>query len=111
MAFTQMESMASAVLFITLSRIAMGANNVLNRSMLLHHVPEAYRGRVFATVEMLMNVSMMVSMTGAALAVDRYPIRLVGLVAGGLTALTAVLWTWANLAGKLSAPASSAWRD
>jgi hypothetical protein len=52
---------------------------------------------------MLMNVSMMVSMTVAALAVDRYPIRLVGLVAGALTALTAVLWTWANLAGKLRA--------
>ncbi len=103
MAFTQMETMWGAVVFITLSRIAMGANNVLNRSMLLHHVPEAYRGRVFATVEMLMNVSMMVSMTLAALAVDIYPIRLVGLVAGALTALTAVLWTWANLAGKLRA--------
>jgi hypothetical protein len=50
---------------------------------------------------MLLNVSMMLSMTVAALAVDRYPIRLVGLVAGGMTALTAVLWTWANLAGKL----------
>jgi MFS family permease len=101
MAFTQMETMAGAVVFITLSRVAMGANNVLNRSMLLHHVPDAYRGRVFATVEMLMNVSMMVSMTAAALAVDHYPIRLVGLLAGALTGLTAVLWTWANLAGKL----------
>lgn len=103
MAFTQMATMWGAVVFITLSRIAMGANNVLNRSMLLHHVPEAYRGRVFATVEMLMNVSMMVSMTVAALAVDQYPIRTVGLVAGATTALTAVLWTWANLAGKLRA--------
>ena len=111
MAFTQMESIASAVFFITLSRIAMGANNVLNRSMLLHHVPEAYRGRVFATVEMLMNVSMMVSMTVAALAVDRYPVRLVGLVAGGMTALTAVLWTWANLAGKLRAMPVPSWKD
>jgi hypothetical protein len=79
--------------------------------MLLHHVPEAYRGRVFATVEMLMNVSMMVSMTVAALAVDRYPVRLVGLVAGGMTALTAVLWTWANLAGKLRAMPVPSWKD
>ena len=101
MAFTQMETMWGAVGFITLSRIAMGANNVLNRSMLLLYVPDEYRGRVFATVEMLMNVSMMVSMTAAALAVGHYPVRLVGLVAGGLTAVTAVLWTWADLAGKL----------
>ena len=103
MAFTQMGTMWGAVGFITLSRIAMGANNVLNRSMLLLYVPDEYRGRVFAMVEMLMNVSMMVSMTAAAVAVDHYPIRLVGLVAGGMTAVTAVLWTWANLAGKLPA--------
>lgn len=100
-----------AVVFILLSRIAMGANNVLNRTMLLTHVPDGYRGRVFSTVDMMMHTVMMLSMMGAGIASEYWSVRTIGVVAGALSASTAVFWTWASLAGKLREPVPSEPRD
>ena len=102
--FSQAPTMTWAIVFIILSRIGMGANNVLNRNMLLSHVPDQYRGRVFTTVEGMLNATMLLSLTVASIAVKQVPVRSIGLVAGCLSTSTALFWGWANWAGKLKEP-------
>ena len=94
----------NALFFITLSRVAMGCNNVLNRTMLLTHVPDAYRGRVFTTIDAMMNGTMMASLSVASVATLTYHPRVIGVVAGFVSASTSVFWLWAQLAGKLTEP-------
>jgi hypothetical protein len=91
-------------LCIGISRIAMGSNNVLNRTLLLTHVPDRLRGRVFSTVDMMLNGMMMISMTAASVATDHLPIRTIGVIAGCFSASTSLFWGWADLAGKLIEP-------
>jgi len=102
--FSVMPTIGLATFFITISRIAMGMNNVLNRTMLLTHAPDAVRGRVLSTVETLMYASMMISMIGAGAASKTFSIRAIGVAAGALTASTAVFWAWANWTGRLPEP-------
>jgi hypothetical protein len=97
-------NLVAAVVFITLSRLAMGTNNILNRTMLLTHVPDHYLGRVFTTIDGLLNATMLASLTLASIATVRYPIRTVGVVAGLLSASTAIFWAWAVFARKLPEP-------
>ena len=94
----------NAILFITLSRVAMGCNNVLNRTMLLTHVPDHYRGRVFTTIEAMSNGTMMASLAVASVATLHYDPRSIGVVAGFLSASTAFFWLWAQLTGRLREP-------
>lgn len=94
----------NALFFIALSRMAMGCNNVLNRTMLLTHVPDEYRGRIFTTVDAMSNVTMMASLAVASVATLTYDPRTIGVVAGILSASTALFWLWAQLAGKLVEP-------
>ena len=93
-----------AALCIGISRIAMGSNNVLNRTMLLTHVPDRLRGRIFSTTEMMLNAMMMVSMGAASVATGHLPIRTIGVIAGCFSASTSIFWLWADLAGKLPEP-------
>ena len=102
--FSQAPSIGWAILFIVLSRIGMGANNVLNRNMLLTHVPDRYRGRVFTTVESMLQVTMLLSLAVASVAVKHLEIRTIGLVAGVLSTSTALFWGAANWSGKLVEP-------
>jgi MFS family permease len=102
--FAVMPTIWLAAIFIALSRVAMGSNNVLNRTMLLTHVPDRFRGRVFSTNEMIVNAAMMVSLSLASVATMRIPIRTIGVIAGCLSASTAVYWLWADLAGALKEP-------
>ena len=97
--FAVSPSVAWAMLFILLSRIGMGANNVLNRTMLLMTVPNEYRGRVFATMETLLNVTMIGSMGLASVAVAQWPVRTIGVIAGVLSTSTAAVW-WLQVRGK-----------
>ena len=66
--FSQMRSFAAALFFIALSRAGVAVSSVLNVSQLLRHVPDEFRGRVFATTESLTWSTMMVSMTAAGIA-------------------------------------------
>lgn len=91
-------------LCIGISRIAMGSNNVLNRTILLTHVPDRLRGRIFSTVDMMLNAMMMISMGAASVATDHLAIRTIGVIAGCFSALTSIFWLWADLAGKLREP-------
>ncbi len=102
--YAVMPTIALASLFVGLSRVAMGSINVLNRTMLLTHVPDRLRGRVFSTAEMMMNATMMLSLTVASIATQSVPLRTIGVVAGCLSATTAIFWLWADLAGKLPEP-------
>jgi len=101
-------NLATALVFITISRMSMGSNNVLNRTMLLTHVPDRYLGRVFTTIEGMLNATMLASLTVASIATVHYPIRMIGIVAGFLSASTAVFWAWAVFARKLPEPLSHA---
>jgi MFS family permease len=105
MLFSVMPTIGLSLIFITLSRVAMGVNNVLNRTALLTHVPDAYRGRVFSTVEALLNVAMTASVAAAGIASHSFDIRAIGVAAGALSGSTAIFWTAANLAGWLPEPA------
>jgi MFS family permease len=102
--FSQAPGIAWAIVFIMLSRIGMGANNVLNRNVLLTHVPDRYRGRVFTTVETMTQATMLLSLTVASVATKYIAIRTIGLVAGCLSASTALFWALANWTGKLVEP-------
>ncbi len=104
MLFSAMPTIWWALVFITLSRAAMGINSVLNKTLLLTHVPDQFRGRVFSTVDMMMNATMMISMSLAGIATGVFPIRTIGVIAGALSTSTAVFWLWANLAGKMPEP-------
>jgi MFS family permease len=103
--FSLMPNIWLAMLLIAMSRIAMGANNVLNRTMLLTHVPDEYRGRVFTSVDTLMNVTMTLSLGAAGVATSQFGIREVGVAAGLLSGSTAVFWALADWRGRLPEPA------
>jgi MFS family permease len=102
--FSLMPWLWAAVVFITLSRVCMGLNSVMNRTMLLLHVPDRLRGRVFTTVDSMSQAVMMLSMAGAAVACTRFTPRQIGLVAGILSASAALGWAWANATGRLPEP-------
>ena len=107
-AFAVMPSIGGAIVFIALSRLGMGVCNVLNRTMLLTHVRDEFRGRVFSTFEMTVSLAMMGSLMGAGVASNYFSIRGIGVAAGILSTSTAFFWFAADLAGKLKEPAREA---
>lgn len=104
--FSQMQNFYWALAFIALSRAAVGVSSVLNMSQLLRHVPDVYRGRVFATMESMTWSTMMVSMMLAGVASQYYDPRVIGAWSGALSSTTAIFWAWANWTGRLPEPAS-----
>ena len=103
--FSQVRSFAWALVFIALSRAGVGASSVLNMSHLLRHVADAFRGRVFATMESTTWSVMLLSMMAAGIASERYDPRTIGTVAGVASSTTALFWAWANWTGRLPEPA------
>jgi predicted MFS family arabinose efflux permease len=93
------------LVYISISRAAVGISSVLNVSQLLHHVSNDYRGRVFSTIESWTWTAMMISMAAAGAASESISPRTIGVIAGCLSASTAVFWSWANWTGKLPEPA------
>ena len=102
--FSQMRSFPLALIFIALSRAGVGFSSVMNMSQLLRCVPDAYRGRVFATFETTTWSVMMLSMMGAGIASQFWDPRTIGAVAGALSSTTAIFWGWANMTGRLPEP-------
>lgn len=103
--FSQMQLYWAALLFIMISRIGMAVTSVLNYTQLLRHTPDEFRGRVFATMETLRWSTMMISLALAGVASQYYSPRAIGVAAGVLGCLTAVLWAWADSGGHLPEPA------
>jgi MFS family permease len=103
--FSQMPTFWLACLFIGISRGATAVSSVMNFSRLLRHSQDQFRGRVFATMETLTWSVMMISMMAAGAATIRYDPRTIGAVAGVVSSLTAIMWTWLNWSGRLPEPA------
>jgi MFS family permease len=104
--FSQSQRFPVALYWIGLSRAAVAVSSVLNWSLLLRHVDDAFRGRVFATNESLVWATMMLSMLAAGLASQSVDPRTIGAVAGVVSSLTALYWLWADRAGLLVEPAT-----
>lgn len=102
--FSQMENFALALVFIAISRAAVAISSVLNMTQLLACVPDAFRGRVFASLETIVWGMMMISMTAAGAASETVNPRVIGFWSGVLSSLTAIYWTWANMTGRLPPP-------
>ena len=103
--FSQMRSFPWALVFIALSRAGVGVSSVLNMWQLLRIVPDAFRGRVFATMESIQWSVMMVSLALAGIASQYWDPRTIGAIAGVLSSTTAIFWGWAHLTGRLPEPA------
>jgi MFS family permease len=103
--FSQMRSFTWALVFIALSRAGVGFSSVMNMSQLLRHVPNAFRGRVFATMESTTWSVMMISMMLAGIASEHWDPRTIGAIAGALSSTTAIFWGWAEFTGRLPEPA------
>jgi MFS family permease len=104
--FSQMESFGWALVFIGVSRAAVAVSTVLNTTLMLRHVADSFRGRVFSTNESLVWATMMLSMLGAGLASQHVSARTIGAWSGILSSMTAVYWLWADKAGLLVEPAA-----
>lgn len=104
MLFSQALNYQVALLMMMLSRVGMAVTSVLNNAQLLHHTPDEFRGRVFATLESLRWSVMIVSMAAAGIASQYYSARTIGLVAGGFGLVTALAWAWADWTGRLPEP-------
>ncbi len=103
-AFSQARPFWLVLVFIAISRAGMGVAAILNTTLLLRHVPDAYRGRVFATIETLVWTVMMVSMAAAGYASGYWDPRTIGAVAGILSSTTALIWMAADWKGWLVEP-------
>jgi MFS family permease len=102
--FSLMQNYALALFFIAVSRASVAVSSVLNYKEVIRHVPDEYRGRVFATLETLTWAVMMVSLFGAGVASTHYSPRAIGVVSGLLSATTALFWAWANVVRKMPEP-------
>jgi MFS family permease len=102
--FSQMPSFGWALVFIGLSRAAVGVSSILNMSQLLRRVSDSFRGRVFSTMESMQWSVMMISMTLAGIATQSWDPRTIGAIAGALSSTTAIFWGWAHLTGRLPEP-------
>jgi MFS family permease len=103
--FSQTRSFYAALVFIALSRAGVGFSSVMNMSYLLRCVPDAFRGRVFATMETTTWSVMMLSLMGAGVASQYWDPRTIGTIAGALSSTTAIFWGWAHFTGRLPEPA------
>ncbi|MCC7174488.1 MAG: MFS transporter [Bryobacterales bacterium] len=103
--FSQMQQYWAALLFIAISRAGVAVSSVLNFAQLLRHVPDEYRGRVFATLESMTWSTMMLSMMGAGLASGSMSPRTIGLWSGVLSSSTALFWIGLHAFGRLPEPA------
>jgi MFS family permease len=102
--FSQAKPFWLAMFLIGLSRVGLAVSAILNQMQLLRHVADAYRGRVFSTVESMTWATMMLSMTAVGFASELWNPRQIGAVAGAVSSLTAVGWGLAHWAGKLPEP-------
>ena len=102
--FSQMRNFVWALIFIAISRAAVGVSATLNMMQLLRHVADGYRGRVFSTIESMQWSVMMLSMTAAGIASQHWDPRTIGAIAGALSSTTAIFWGWAHVTGRLPEP-------
>lgn len=96
-----------ALLFIAISRMATAISSVMNTVQLLKNVDQAYRGRVFSSIETVQWTIMLMSMAAAGWATEFYTARQIAVVAGILSTSTAAVWAYLNVTGRLPQPKAS----
>jgi MFS family permease len=97
--FSFTQALWVGLIWIALSRVVMGINNIISTTLLMNIVPSEFRGRTFSVKETVVIFTMVVSMLLAGVAQRYIGPHAIALVAGGLTLLTGLLWLAANLAG------------
>jgi MFS family permease len=97
--FSFTQALWTGVIWIALSRVVMGINNIISTTLLMNTVPAEFRGRTFSVKETVVIFTMVVSMLGAGIAQRYTGPHTIALIAGILTLLTGVLWLGANWAG------------
>lgn len=100
-----------ALFMIALSRAAVAVSSVMNFTQILRIVDDAFRGRVFATLETVTWGVMMLSMTAAGLASDHVDTRWIGVASGLLSSCTAFFWYWGDVTGRLPEPGATPHAD
>ncbi|MBI1355975.1 MAG: MFS transporter [Acidobacteria bacterium] len=106
--FSQAPAFWLACLFVGLSRTGVGLSTVLNQEQLLRHVDDAYRGRVYSTIETMTWAVMMLSLTAAGVASDAYSPRVIAAAAGCCALATGLAWAWGDWSGRLPEPEAAA---
>ena len=101
-----------AVVLVTVAHLAGGANWVLSNYALQIEVPDALRGRVFATDMMIVTLAMSFSLYFAGALADTVNPRVPVAICGGLTLIYGIVWRFTTRrlmrAGPVAAPASPA---
>jgi MFS family permease len=97
--FSFTHSLWAGMIWIALSRVVMGINNIIGATLLMNTVPSEFRGRTFSVKESSVIFTMVVSMLLAGIAQRYVGPHTIALAAGILTLLTGVLWLAANWAG------------
>jgi len=97
--FSFTHTLLSGLIWIALSRVVMGINNIIGTSLLMNTVPAEFRGRTFSVKETVVIFMMVVSMLLAGIAQRYVGPHVIALIAGILTLLTGVVWLAANWAG------------
>jgi predicted MFS family arabinose efflux permease len=97
--FSFTHTLWSGLIWIALSRVVMGINNIIGTTLLMNTVPAEFRGRTFSVKETVIIFTMVVSMLVAGIAQRYVGPHIIALIAGILTLLTGVLWLGANWAG------------
>ena len=89
----------TGVVWMALSRVAMGINHVIGMTLLMNLVPTNFRGRTFSARETLVIFTMVLSMLLAGVGQHYAGPRTIGFVAGILTLSTGAIWLVANWFG------------
>jgi MFS family permease len=97
--FSYAPGLATGLIWMSLSRVAMGVNQIIGITLLMRVVPEQLRGRVFSTREVVVIFTMVVSMLLAGVGQHYAGLRTIGLICGLLTLTTGLIWLTANLLG------------
>jgi len=104
--FSQVRPFWLVLVFIAMSRTGMGLAGVLNTTLLLRHVSDVYRGRVFATIESITWGTMLLSMALTGLATEYWGPRTIATAAGIAGLSAAIIWLIADWKGRLKEPAA-----
>jgi hypothetical protein len=92
--FSLAPTINASLIWIFLSRLAMGINHVLIITALMELVSAQLRGRVFALRETALVFTMTISMLLTGIGQQYLSVRLIGALAGIMTAVFGIGWGW-----------------
>jgi MFS family permease len=97
--FSLAPTIGAGLIWIFLSRLAMGINHVVVITALMDLISAQLRGRIFALRETALSFTMTASMLLAGIGQQHFDIRIIGALAGIVTAAFGVAWGWTAIKG------------